>query len=624
MLVFDAGATGTSAAVVLVDPNGSQNGVKMTSIEVKSIASSMNLSGQRIDTRLAQVLAGRFEAENKGIRVAPGKAYNRLLVEAIRVKSVLSANTEILSGVEDLVGEHSYSTRVTREELETVCADMVPVVEAVVAEALSRAGLSGPAELALVIPVGGNSRVPFVMNALRAAVGEDRVAQTLNAEEAAAKGATLYAAALHATFRLKPFRFRDVVSDGLELQYSDATGTERRVEAYPAGRSQLESHKGISLRGLPDKPALAFNQLPGGESSQYRLYIDDLPQVLASVPEASDRKLKVWMDIDRNGVFRLAPPVVLFQVERPVTIPAETAKPTTSTSAEAPSATSAASETGTTSASSTTVPPPAVTTTKVVMETRSVQYRIEELHSSLPTSIKDTCRKDIASYRAALEVQLLRAEARNDLESAFYRLRSELENSEFTRWFQGAELESLKAALSESAPLIDDDRPEMTREKFTGLLDRLEAAQAAALTRQQEAEQRPVAVAEVQKTIHEASAYANNTLHVFEPEKRAQTNEELESLLRDASELESDLTSKIAVQQALADNADPAFKCAEIKARAELLKLTVKMLKRKVLPPPTTTTTAAATEGATGTNADASASTPTPAAEEAVKEHSDL
>lgn len=608
---------------MLVDPNGSQNGVKMTSIEVKSIASTMSLSGQQIDTRLAKILATRFEAEHKGaVRLTPGKAYNRLLVEAIRVKSVLSANTEILSGVEDLVGDYSLGTRVTRDELEAACADMVPEVEAVVKEALQRAHLSGPSDLALVIPVGGNSRVPFVMNALRAAVGENLVAQTLNAEEAAAKGATLYAAALHATFRLKPFRFRDVIPDGLQLQYSDASGSERKVEAYPIGSSQLESHKGVSLRGLPDAPKLAFAQMPE-EHPLYRLHVDDLAKVLASVPEAIDSKLKIWMDIDRSGVFRMAPPAVLFQVERTVT---ETSKTTTSAASET---TSNASETSTATSSATTTsvpPPPPVTTTKQVTETRAIQHRIEDLYPVLPETVKDACRKDIVAYRAALEIQLLRAEARNDLESAFYRLRSELDNNEFTRWFKSAEVNSLKTALAEAALLLDDDKPEMTREHFSGLLERINTIQAEPIGRRDEAEKRPSIVAEVQKIIAEASAYANNTLHVFEPEKRAQTNEELESLLRDATEMEADLATKISAQQALADNEDPAFKCAEISARAELLKMTVKMLKKKVLPPPKPTTTAAAAgaEATDATTPDATGSTTEPTVEEPVKEHSDL
>lgn len=635
VLVFDSGATGTSAVVAQIDPAFKAGvGKPITSIEIKSVASDVLLSGHNIDIRLARILAGRFEKDNAGVRVESGKAFNRLLVEAIRVKNVLSANTEIVTGVEDLVGDHSLSSRVTREELEDACTDMVPSVEAVVQEALQRAGLTMN-DIALVIPVGGNSRAPFVLQALKAVCGEARVQQTLNAEEAAAKGATLYAAALHATFRLKPFRFKDVVPSGLEMSYTGADGQPKTIEAYPQGVSHLESHKGVSLRNMEQTSSFTFSQLPSGPVL-FQMDVSGMSEALEKFKgeKVLDSKMKVWMDIDRTGLFKLEPPVALIQVERMVTPKTETSKKTpepktepvttgTDSTTTAPSTPSTTSTTATPTSTSPVEPVPVK-----VMETVALKHEIRTMHIGVSEQAKSLAKSEISKYRANLELQLQRASARNDVESAYYSLRSELEYETFTRWFKSEELDGLRAAIESASKIIDEDKPEMTKEDYLVLLEKINSAQAVPMNRKNESEKRITVVPEVKNTLKEAASYANNTLHVFEPEKRAQTNEELESLAKDAAEFEADLEAKLATQSILADNENPVFKCAEISARAELIKVTMKMLKKKVLPkptPPVEPTPATPEETSTTTPGE-----PTPAeqaeqtVDPTVKEHADL
>lgn len=631
VLVFDSGATGTSAVVAQIDPAFKAGvGKPITSIEIKSVAADMLLSGHSIDIRLARILAERFEKDKAGVRVEPGKAFNRLLVEAIRVKNVLSANTEILTGVEDLVGEHSLSSRVTRDELESACADMVPSVEAVVQEALQKAGLTMN-DIALVIPVGGNSRVPFVLQALKTVCGEARVQQTLNAEEAAAKGATLYAAALHATFRLKPFRFKDVVPSGLQMAYTGSDGQAKTLEAYPIGTSHLESHKGVSLRNMEKASSLSFSQLPSGPVL-FQMDVSGMSEALEKFKKEKilDSKMKVWMDIDRTGLFKPEPPVALIQVERMVAPKQETTKKSEEKKTTEP----ASSTTGTTEATTTATPSTTSTaptsTTPVepvpvkVMETVALKHEIRTMHVGVSEQAKSLAKSEISKYRANLELQMKRARARNDVESAYYSLRSELEYETFTRWFKPEELDGLRTAIESVSKIVDEDKPEMTREDYLGLLDKIIAAQSLPMDRKNEAETRITVVPEVRNTLKEAAAYANNTLHVFEPEKRAQTNEELESLAKDAAEFEADLDAKLATQASLPDNENPVVKCAELNARAELIKVTMKMLKKKVLPKPAPPVEPATTEE---TPADQTTTEQTQTEQNidpTVKEHADL
>lgn len=637
IIIVDAGATECAAVVASIDPKYKQSMKPlMTSIEIKGVAADRGLSSKAIDSRLAAIMAARFTEQNPGVSVPPGRSYNRLLGEAKRVKEVLSANNEFLTGVEDLVNEHSFSTTVTRAELEAACADMPYAVEKVVHEALAMAGMTLN-DISLVIPIGGNSRVPFVMDALRRTAGAAKVSQTLNAEEAAVKGATLYAAALHATFRLKQFRFKDVVPTGLEMSY--AATEPKTLQIYPAGRSQLESHKGVSLRGL-DNVDFTFSQLPGG-LPLYRMHVSGFEEAVAKVENVKDSKMKLWIDIDRNGIFKIQPPVALIEAEKMV-VPTE--KPAASTEKMATSTEKPASSTEKTTtsteqtATSTETPVPTSTPSATpkepvpvrVTETGTLKHTIEALQKDLAEDVKKKCRQEIAEYRERIALSEQRSRAHNDVESAYYTLRGEMSDKSFSRWFTADELAALAKLVDLAAPLIDEDKPETSITVFTDLLAKIEAAQKAPLLRKSEAQKRPDAVRDVKKAIAEAHAYANNTLHVFEPEQRAQSNAELEGLMRDADEFDKDLEAKLQEQAGLADNADPVFKCADISARAELLGLTMKMLKRRPAPKPapTPTSTPTPTPGPTPTSATGAQDKPEVSPEAthdtAPKEHSDL
>jgi len=89
------------------------------------------LGGFNFDLRLVDLLASRFnEAWNKK---ASGKGQDlrahlrpmtRLRVEAVKIKEVLSANTEIPVKAEQLHADTDLNTKVTRNDLETACEDL--------------------------------------------------------------------------------------------------------------------------------------------------------------------------------------------------------------------------------------------------------------------------------------------------------------------------------------------------------------------------------------------------------------------------------------------------------------------------------------------------------------------
>jgi len=319
-----------------------------------------------------------------------------------------------------------------------------------------------------------------------------------------------------------------------------------------------------------------------------KLHVSGYSAAGANIKDLMDKKMKVWIDIDKHGRFALEPPVALVQYER-MELPKTNESTSTTTGTTATGAGTTAEQATPTEQPSTTpttaTEAPQATPVKVT-DSLPLEFKIENLFPALSEEAKAHCKKEMAVYRTDLELQTQRANAKNDLEGTYYKVLDSLQSSQFTQWFKKAELAELNAALQAALPNIEEDRPEVAAADFKAAHDRILKGQEAPLGRRAEAEKRTSAIPEAQKTITEAINYANDLLNVHAPEDRPQTNTELEALLQDANELATELEGKLAAQEALPTSEDPAFKCAEIVSKAELLKLTMTFLKKKVMPKP--------------------------------------
>lgn len=187
-------------------------------------------------------------------------------------------------------------------------------------------------------------------------------------------------------------------------------------------------------------------------------------------------------------------------------------------------------------------------------------------------------------------------------------------------------MKKLKDEVDISYKIVEEDKPETTLDQFKEHVEKLNTIQASPKKRKSEFELRATAVPDFEKSIKEIINYADNTLKVYEPENRAQTDEELNKLLADGQALEKELEEKMAAQKSLPPNEEPVFVCGEFSMKIELLKINMKMMKRKVLPPKTTATpTPVITQDATGDASTTSTAAPTTAeATEVPEGHVDL
>ncbi|CAG8781407.1 18920_t:CDS:2, partial [Acaulospora morrowiae] len=157
-----------------------------------------------IDVRLRRHFAEQFDAKFSGklkesIFKSP-RAMAMLLKEANRIKQILSANTETVASIENLHEEHDLRLAITRTELDAMIVDLVKRVGGPIQEALGNAGMSLK-DIKSCVLVGGGIRVPSIQTMIKEIVGEDKIAQNVNGDEAAVLGAAFRGAALSHQFK---------------------------------------------------------------------------------------------------------------------------------------------------------------------------------------------------------------------------------------------------------------------------------------------------------------------------------------------------------------------------------------------------------------------------------------
>lgn len=223
-LFFDSGAGSTRATLVefstkqvqadsILSIGSTQK--EATVIQVLSAGWDRQASGLALDILLRDHLAGLFQTQHGSKLAKPVKdqprAMARLLKEANRVKHILSANADASSNVEGLADDIDFRAKVTRDEFESLAdkAGLRSRFGQPATDALKEAKLTIN-DIDSVIYVGGTTRVPLVQAALReAGVPDAKIAQNVNADEAAVMGAAFYGASFNPQFRMKTIRAHD-------------------------------------------------------------------------------------------------------------------------------------------------------------------------------------------------------------------------------------------------------------------------------------------------------------------------------------------------------------------------------------------------------------------------------
>ncbi|MFM7095673.1 MAG: molecular chaperone DnaK [Actinomycetota bacterium] len=272
--------------------------------EVKSSNGDTHLGGDDFDQRIIDWLLAEFK-KDQGIDLSKDQqALQRLKEAAEKAKIELSGTgqTEINLPyiTADATGPKHVVVTLTRAKLEALVADLIEKTKAPVLAALKDAGLK-PSEINEVVLVGGMTRMPAVVEAVKALFGGKEPSKGVNPDEVVAIGAAIQGGVLAGD--VKDVLLLDVtpLSLGIEtlggvmtkLIERNTTIPTRRTEVFTTAEDMQPSVEIHVLQG--EREMAAYNKTLG------KFQLVDLPPAPRGVPQ-----IEVTFDIDANGIVHVS------------------------------------------------------------------------------------------------------------------------------------------------------------------------------------------------------------------------------------------------------------------------------------------------------------------------------
>ena len=250
VVFYDLGASSYKVSLVTFSSVVGKKNKTTGSMAVRGVAWDDTLGGWLFDKIVTDLLVEAFNEKHPSVEPkidTSAKAMGKLRKEAERVKDILSANTMYKVGIEALYMDKDLLCVINREELEKRAEAYFPRLKAPLASVLEQANLTKE-EVHRVEVIGGATRIPKVKEAAKEFFGRETLDGSLNGDEAGALGATLYAAKLSTSFRLREFTITDAYPHAIGIRMgTDAAADEPEAPAEgeaAEGEGEKASPKG--------------------------------------------------------------------------------------------------------------------------------------------------------------------------------------------------------------------------------------------------------------------------------------------------------------------------------------------------------------------------------------------
>ena len=257
ILIFDLG--GGTFDVSILNFEGSL-------LEVRATRGDTHLGGEDFDDRLIHYCIDEFKNDTGNDISKNERAKRRLKIACEKAKKTLSSAQETMIDIDSLAEGEDFNIKINRPKFEDLCRDLFEKCIPPITDALKDADLNKE-DINEIVMVGGSSRIPKVIEIVKAYFNGKEVNKSIHPDEAVAYGAAIQAAIAN-----------NVQDDGLEkLVLLDVTPLSLGVEL-----------KGGEMDVLINRNTT----IPCKKSTTYQNVRDNQPQVRIKVFQGERKFVK--------------------------------------------------------------------------------------------------------------------------------------------------------------------------------------------------------------------------------------------------------------------------------------------------------------------------------------------
>lgn len=629
VVFYDMGASSYKVSLVSFSTTVGKKNKTTGSMTVKGVAWDDALGGRDFDQIVLDMLLDEFVKQypkledcRKSFRVM-----GKLRKEAERVKDVLSANQQFQVAIEAVYEDRDLRMVINRAAFEERAAGLFARLSAPIDRMLLQANMS-KADVHRVEIVGGATRIPKVKETAAEYFGI-KTSASLNGDEAAAFGSTLYAAKLSTSFRLRDFNIVDsfphpvVVKLGSDAEPAVADsedGEEKpskgKDKVLFKGGSKFPHKKLITMSRTEDLMVALSYLDPAGDTKEpiSNFNVSGVSAALArlSTPlrePTAKPKVSVTFALTSSGIVEVSKAEVALEMLEtyddyevvPLNETDTNATDAVELDAAAGDADSAAAESeaaetavgddiNTTVANATNTTAPLTKTIKVTKQRKRMHYATLKVATIVMGSVTPlnsthiaTC---IAANKALLEAERVRkvnAEAKNQLESFIINTRDKLSSDDVMEEVSSEEeRDTLRTEFETMEDWLYEEGMEVEAKVYDKKKKGLEKMAAPIFLRAAEKEARPRVVSQALDAVN----WTSNILQTWATDRPEVTEEERNTVSEMCANFTTWLDEVEAKQAELQPFETPAFLSSEVTSKLEPIEKEVRRLIKKPKPKP--------------------------------------
>lgn len=294
----------TSHKVMIYDLGGGTFDVSILDIgdgvfEVLATNGNCMLGGDDFDKRIMDWVVEDFK-NKEGIDLSKDKMAMQRIKEAaekakIELSSMSSTNINLPFITADATGPKHLDVTLTKDKFDAMTADLVEATKEPMRKAMKDAGLTY-ADIAKVILVGGSTRIPAVVEAVKKETGKDPF-KGINPDECVAIGAAIQGGVL--TGEVKDVLLLDVtpLSLGIETLGGVCTKLIERNTTIPVKKSQIFSTAADNQSEVTIHVLQGERQFAKDNKTLGQFNLSGIAPAPRGIPQ-----IEVTFDIDSNGI----------------------------------------------------------------------------------------------------------------------------------------------------------------------------------------------------------------------------------------------------------------------------------------------------------------------------------